>query len=261
MHRLIQVIRSHWRYRDLLRNLVYRDLKVRFQGTAFGFLWSFVVPIVMISLYDFVFAHVFHTTINNFTLYLVIGVLHYNLFSQVLNQSCDSLINAGSLLQKIYFPRVLVPLSNVTFNFILWFTSIIILTIAMPFLGGHYDWHLLAYFVALMAYLAMILGIALALSVLSVEYRDLRHLVEVGLIILFWCTPIVYDTTTLNDSARQIIALNPLYYYFSIFHDLLYRDIFPDWTKVAAALLWTVTCLAFGTAIYWRKAKWLVEAL
>ena len=95
----------YWQYRDLVRNLVIKDLKVRYQGATLGFLWSLGNPLALILLYDFVFTHVFRSDLPHYILYLVIGVLHYNLFSQSVSQSCESLTSASGLIQKIYFPR------------------------------------------------------------------------------------------------------------------------------------------------------------
>lgn len=261
MHQLIESIGSHWRYRDLLWNLVYKELKVRFHGTAFGFLWSFAAPSVMILLYAFVFGHVFHSGVDHFVLYLMIGLVHFNLLNHIIVQSCDSLTNASNLLQKIYFPRVLVPLATAIYNFVIWFMWIIILLAVLPLLGGHYGPLLPLYFVALLAYCVMCLGLGLAVSVLAVEYRDLRHVVDIGLTVLFWATPIVYSPAALGDVERVVLALNPLSYFLAIFRDLLYRDTLPGVIDVAVALAWTGLCLAVGVALYWRRAKWLVEVL
>ncbi len=258
---MINSIGSHWHYRDLLWNLVYKELKVRFHGTLFGFLWSFVAPSVMIVLYAFVFGHVFHSGIDHFVLYLMIGFIHFNLLNHIVVQSCDSLSNASNLLQKIYFPRVLVPLATVTYNFIIWFMWIVILLLATPFLGGHYGWALPFYFLALLCYCVMCLGLGLAFSVLAVQYRDTRHVVDIGLTVLFWATPIVYNPAGLDKLERTVLALNPLSYFLSIFRDLLYRNAFPRAIDVAVALAWTATCLGVGIALYWRRAKWLVEVL
>ena len=115
---------EYWRYRDLVRNLVTSNLKVRYQGAALGFLWSLGNPLALILLYYFVFTHVFRSDLPNYILYLVVGVLHFNLFSQTVSQSCESLTGAAGLLQKIYFPRILIPTATVLFNLVLWVAMI-----------------------------------------------------------------------------------------------------------------------------------------
>ena len=251
----------YWQYRDLVFNLVVKDLKVRYQGAALGFLWSLGNPLALIVLYDFVFTHVFRNDMPNYVLYLVIGVLHYNLFSMTVTQSCESLTGSAGLLQKIYFPRILIPTASLLFNLVLWVVAIMVLAVLYPFLGGEYHWGLLLYPLALGFYIAFIWGLVLALSVLNVEYRDLKHFVEIAMMFLFWLTPIVYDPATMHPDAQAIINANPLTQFFDIFHALLYQGALPAWHTLAIAMAWTVASLVVGMVLFRRKARMLVEEL
>ncbi|MGC8467927.1 MAG: ABC transporter permease, partial [Acidithiobacillus sp.] len=156
MFQTVRAFGKYWRYRDLVRNLVTANLKVRYQGAALGFLWSLGNPLAMILLYYFVFTHVFRSDMPDYILYLVIGVLHYNLFAQTVSQSCDSLTGAAGLLQKIYFPRILIPTASVLFNLVLWVVAILILIVLYPFFGGVYHWGLLLHPLALILYIGFI---------------------------------------------------------------------------------------------------------
>ncbi len=254
-------IRPYWQYRDLVRNLVTTNLKVRYQGAALGFLWSLGNPLALILLYDFVFTHIFRSDLKHYILYLVIGVLHYNLFSQSVMQSCESLTGASGLLQKIYFPRILVPTASLLFTLVLWVVAILILVVLYPFLGGVYHWVLLLYPVALGLFIAFIWGIVLTFSVLQVEFRDLKHMVEIAVMFLFWFTPIGYDINVLKPTTREIISLNPLTQFMDLFHSLLYSGVLPEWNHVLIATAWTVASLAVGMIFFHRKARHLVEDL
>ncbi|MCR2831772.1 ABC transporter permease [Acidithiobacillus ferrooxidans] len=251
----------YWQYRDLVRNLVSTNLKVRYQGAALGFLWSLGNPLALILLYDFVFTHIFRSNLPNYILYLVIGVLHYNLFSQAVSQSCESLTGASGLLQKIYFPRILVPTASLLFTLTLWVVAILLLVVLYPILGGVYHWGLLLYPLALGLYIAFIWGIVLTFSVLQVEFRDLKHLVEIAVMFLFWLTPIGYNIHQLHAHARMVVSFNPLTQFMDIFHALLYRGALPEWNHVAIAMVWTAASLAIGMVLFRRKARMLVEDL
>ncbi len=251
----------YWQYRDLVRNLVAKDLKVRYQGAALGFLWSLGNPLSLILIYDFVFTQVFRSNLPNYILYLVIGVLHYNLFAQSVTQSCESLTSASGLLQKIYFPRILVPTASMLFTLVLWLVAILILVVLYPFLGGTYHWALLLYPFALGLYIAFIWGLVLTFSVLNVEFRDLKHLVEIALMALFWLTPITYSLSTIGPDARNILQCNPLTNFMDIFHSLLYNGSLPNWSSVLIATASTAASLLLGTTLFRRKARMLVEDL
>lgn len=251
----------YWQYRDLVRNLVAKDLKVRYQGAALGFLWSLGNPLALIILYDIVFTHIFRTDLHNYVLYLVIGVLHFNLFAMTVTQSCESLTGSAGLLQKIYFPRILIPAASLLFNLVLWLVGIFVLVVLYPFLGGVYHWGLLLYPAALLLYIAFIWGLVLTFSVLNVEFRDIKHLIEIAMMFLFWLTPIVYDPNTLRPDIRAVIDINPLTQFFDLFHAVLYQGVLPQWTNILAAGVWTLVSLVVGMTLFRRKARKLVEEL
>lgn len=254
-------LRPYWQYRDLVRNLVMKDLKVRYQGAILGFLWSLGNPLAMILMYDFVFNHVFRSNLPNYILYLIIGVLHYNLFAQAVAQSCESLTGASSLIQKIYFPRILVPTSSLLFTITLWVVAIVILIVLYPFLGGVYHWGLLLYPFALALYIGFIWGIVLGFSVLQVELRDLKHLVDIAIMFLFWITPIGYALNHLHGYAYMIVSINPLTQYMDLFHALLYFHKIPTLQHVLIASAWTGTTMIIGGILFHIKARHLVEDL
>ncbi len=259
--RLHSRLAKYWQYRDMVRNLISQNLKVRYQGAVLGFLWSLANPLALILLYDFVFTHVFRSDLPNYILYLVIGVLHYNLFSQTVSQSCDSLTGAAGLIQKIYFPRILVPTATLLFNLVLWIVAILLLVMLYPLLGGVYHWTLILYPFALCLYLIFIWGIVLCFSILQVEYRDLKHLVDIALMFGFWFTPIGYDINMLHPDTRELISLNPLTQFMDIFHDLLYYYRIPGLQHILAASAWTLAAVFVGAYMFHRKARHLVEDL
>lgn len=258
---IVAVLRPYWQYRDLLLNLVIKDFKVRYQGAALGFIWSLGNPLALIALYDIVFTHIFRSNLHHYVLYLVIGVLHFNLFAGSVTQSCESLTGSAGLLQKIYFPRILMPTASFLFNIMLWSVAILVLVICYPFLGGEYHWVLLLYPLMLGMYMAFIWGLVIALSVLHVEFRDIKHLVEIAMMFLFWLTPIVYDPSTMHPDVRDVVDLNPLTQFFDLFHAILYQGVLPGWNHLLYASAWTVISLAAGMSLFQRRARHVVEDL
>ncbi|MBN6740048.1 ABC transporter permease [Acidithiobacillus sp. MC6.1] len=251
-----------WAYRDLVVNLIRKNMVVRYQGAALGFAWSLGSPLALIVLYDIVFTHIFRTSIKDYVLYLVIGVLHYNLFSQVTAQSCESLISASGLLQKIYFPRILIPTANMLFNLVLSMIAISLLFVLYPLLGGTYNWTMLLYPFAPVLFVAFAWGLALTLSVLNVEFRDLKHLVEIALMFLFWLTPLTYDVSMIhNQLFLLVIELNPVAQFMIAFHDILFHARNPGLVVWLITLAWALASMALGMFLFRRKAGTLVEAL
>ncbi len=254
-------IRRWWQYRDLLRNLVEKEIKVRYQGAFLGFAWSLMNPLLLSVTYFVVFTIVFKSTMKNYALYMVAGIIHWNLFGVVAAQASDILVENKNLIKKIVFPRVLVPASNLLVNLTLWLMGLVILLILLVPLGGHFSLVLLSYPLFLMLYLVFLFGIQMILSVLYVDFRDLKHLVEVLLMILFWSAPVVYPITRLPAVIRPWLELSPFTEFIMIFESLIYSGHLPPWHLVAYFVTWAGISLGIGSWLFLKRGKWVVERL
>ena len=254
-------IRRWWQYRDLLRNLVGKEIKVRYQGAFLGFAWSLMNPLLLSATYFVVFTIVFKSSMKNYALYMVGGIIHWNLFAVVVAQASDILVGNQSLLKKMAFPRILVPLSNLLVNLTLWLMGLLILLALMIPLGGHFSLAMLTYPVFLLLYLAFLFGIQLIVSILYVDFRDLKHLIEVLLMILFWTAPVVYPLTHLPAAIRPWLELSPFTEFIMIFESLIYGGHLPPWHLVAYFVVWTAAAFGLGSWLFLHRGRWIIERL
>ncbi|MHB8388480.1 MAG: ABC transporter permease [Acidobacteriaceae bacterium] len=250
-----------WRYRDLVRNLVAKDVKVRYMGAALGFVWSLVNPIVVTLMYLVIFTYIFPSAQPHYALFLVTGIVHWTLFSQVTSQSCEILVSNSGLLKKIYFPRLLVPLSSVTVNLSLWLAALAVYLIFFPVLGGKFSWVLLVYPAYLFLFFLFVWGVSMILSTLYVDFRDIKHLVEVALQVLFWCTPIVYELGRVPVRFREILLLSPLAEFAVVFQTIFYHGHIPSLKITVAFIIWTAISVGLGLRLFNRRVPELVERL
>lgn len=259
--RAVEALRRWWHYRDLLRNLVAKDIKVRYQGAFLGFAWSLMNPLLMSLTYYVVFTVVFKSPIKHYAVFMVTGMLHWNLFALVAADASEVLVGNQSLLKKLAFPRLLIPLGNLLVNLTLWLMGLLILFVLLTPLGGHFSAVMLVYPLFLLLYLAFLFGIQLCLCVLYVDFRDLKHLVEVLLMILFWSAPVVYPITHLPAVIRPWMELSPLTEFVMIFQSLIYRGQLPPAHLVAYFAAWTVVALWLGGSLFLSRGRWVVERL
>lgn len=253
--------RSWWRYRDLLRNLVVKDIKVRYMGASMGFAWSLMNPLITMLMYLFVFGYIFKSTLPHYPLYLITGILHWTFFSQVIVQSPEVLINNGGLIKKILFPRLLVTLSTLVLNLVLWSMALVVFLVLYHWLGGRLSWVLLLYPFYLVLFLLFTWGLSMTLSVLYVDYRDIKHLTEVLIQLLFWITPIAYSYAQIPERLRPLFALSPMTEFTLIFHDLFWSNTVPTIRITAAFAVWSLASVALGLALFQRRVPTLVERL
>jgi lipopolysaccharide transport system permease protein len=259
---LINPFRRWWSYRDLVRNLVSKEIKVRYQGAALGFAWSLMNPLMITLMYLVVFTYVFRSNLPHYPLFMVVGIIHWNLFSMLVMQSSELLVGNADLLKKIYFPRLLVPFSNLLVNATLWLMALGVLLVLYKPLGGVWHWGLLLYPFYLLMFLGFTFGVMLVLSVLYIDFRDIKHLVEVFIQLLFWGTPIIYPITRIPyPIVQELMKLSPFAEFSLIFQDIFWRNVVPSWQITLAFSGWTCLALAIGLGLFYRRGAKLIERL
>lgn len=252
--------RYAYAYRDLLVNLIAKEITVRHLG-AFGILWAVVHPFIIILMYLFIFTYIFHPLQNNHALYIVTGIMHWNLFNQTFNQSCGFLTANAAILTKIRFPRILVAVAGTLVNVFLWLLAFIVYLLMIPWLGGTFSFSLLAYPFFVVLYIGFIFGLSLIIATSNVVFRDTTNFVRLLTRLLFWATPIIYPVTRLPEAAQNIIVLSPIAEFILIFESLFFHNQLPSISLVLGSILWTVAVLSTGLYLFRANVNSLIERL
>ncbi len=208
-----------WNYRELLGNLVRRELKVRYKDSFLGFLWTLLNPLLYLAVFSVVFGFVLDAGAPRYGLLLLSGLLVWNLFSVGLQSATASIVANGPLVQKVWFPREILPLAAVGASFISFCFQMIVLVVGLAAFGQVPKLSMLWLLVpALLISLMLAAGMGLIFSAWNVYSRDTNHFLELGLLAWFWFTPIVYPydfvARSLQDwggaRAEWLSALNPM---------------------------------------------------
>jgi ABC-2 type transport system permease protein len=212
--RVSRRLRDLFRYRELLANLVRKELKVKYKNSFLGFAWSMLNPALYLVIFYFVFTQFLGTDIPNFPIYLLSGLLAWNLWSSSLGGTVASLLGNSSLVTKVYFPREILPLASIGASLIHFFFQFVVLLAALVVF--RYDVGAEALMLvpsALVVELSLLIGVGLIVAVLNVYFRDVGHLLELVLLAWFWMTPIVYPVKLVQDKGLTIFSLyllNPM---------------------------------------------------
>jgi ABC-2 type transport system permease protein len=198
----IPTVREVYQYRELLGQLVRKELKVKYKDSVLGFLWTFIRPLLQLFVYSVVIGVFLGSSksIPAFGIYIYVGLLAWTLFTEILGGCTGSIVNNGGLVKKVYFPRELFPLSVVFASLINFVLQCSVLLVAYAFAQSGPAWSqmgLLPLALLVLLLFGMALGLLLAAS--NVFLRDIQYLVEVGLLLWFWMTPIIYDWTKVRD--------------------------------------------------------------
>lgn len=249
-------LRDVWEYRELLYFLVWRDIKVRYKQTALGVAWAVIQPFFSMIVFSIFFGRLAKMPSDGvpYPIFSYVGLVPWNFFSNGLSQSSTSLVESANLIRKVYFPRLTIPISTVLggiVDFAIAFTVLL----GMMFWYGIYPTERIVWLpLFLLLALVTALAVGLWLSVLNVEYRDVRY--TIPFITQFWlfATPVVYPSSLLTEPWRTIYGLNPMVGVVEGFRwALLGTNTAPRSTilvSAAAALL-----LLVGGAFYFRRME------
>lgn len=268
--------------RELLVNLSLREIKGKYKRTIFGQLWSLANPLATMLIYTFIFGFIFRVPVapgdpsgvDAFPLWLLCGLLPWLFFANVVSTGAGSLVGNANLIQKVYFARVVLPLSQVGAIGFNWLFEMAVLIIAVTVVGA-FVWPWLPLVLLTMILLAMFAaGVALILSIMNVYFRDTEHLLGIVLQIWMYLSPIIYPVTlvkTQSDSLGGILGsnitlldiytANPMVHFIGVFRNLLYDNRFPDPGSLLTCAIWAVAALAIGLFVFRRNEKGLAEAL
>jgi lipopolysaccharide transport system permease protein len=203
-----------WEYRELLYFLTWRDIKVRYKQTALGIVWAILQPVLMMVVFTLFFGKLGKMSSDGFPYapWSLAGLVPWTFFAYGLAQSSNSLVSSQNLLKKVYFPRLVIPISSVLSGVVDFLIAFAILLVMMPFF--HLWPTVNIVWLPLLLLLAFVtsLGVGLWLSALNVEYRDIRY--AIPFLTQFWmfATPIVYPSSCLDHHplAKMLYGLNPL---------------------------------------------------
>lgn len=211
-------LRDVFQQREMLGMLIRRDLKARYKDSALGFVWTLVRPLTQLLIYYFVMGQILGAAkgIDNFAIYVFTGLSAYTLFSEIVAGSTSSIVGNSGLIKKVYVPREVFPLASVgaaLVNYTIQFGILIVATLVI----GVFPWHTgLVYLIpSLLVILVYGAAIGLVLAALNVYLRDVQFVIDVGLMVLLWASPIVYSYSMVLERLKvdwllAVYTNNPL---------------------------------------------------
>jgi lipopolysaccharide transport system permease protein len=240
-----------WEYRHLLRNLVAKDLKLKYRGSILGFAWSILIPLAMIGVYTLAFKFVMGVQTPNFVLFILIGLLAWNFFAGAVMGATDAIAGGGSLLKSVVFPRVVLPFSVVLFHLSQYvLTLAVFLPVVLFVYGVPLSPRMLLFPIFLALQVLFITGLALMLSTATAFFRDVRHLVDVGVGMLFWATPIIYQISMVPEDFQFVALLSPTASYIRAYQDIFFYGVVPDLSIWVVAVAYAVGAFVCGLSVF-----------
>jgi ABC-2 type transport system permease protein len=262
--------------RELLGNLVQREVKGKYRRTVLGQLWSLLNPIATMLVYTIVFSVIFRARpavgdpsgLDIYPLWLMCGLLTWTYFTRVVTGGLSSIVSNAGLIKKVYFPRMQLPFAVTLSTGFTWAIELGLLVVALWIFGGFpIPWiPLLILAMALLALFAT--GLAMLLSILNVHFRDTQHLTAIVIQMWFYLSPVIYPISLVEDAARDhgdwiltLYRLNPMERFIAVFRSLLYDNAWPLLDDALVCVAWAVGTFVVGYLVFVRNEKRLAELL
>ena len=263
-------VKEIWQYRDLLSLLVWRDFVAKYKQTILGPLWFIIQPLMMSLVFTVVFGNVARLSTDGLPklLFYLCGQLGWNYFAQNFSASSGTLVNNAGLFSKVYFPRLVVPLSTLVSNLFTFFiqaaTFLAFFAYYKYFLhigGFGMDWRVVFLPLLVLQSAALSLGIGLLMSALTAKYRDLVHLSPLLIQLWMYATPVIIPLSEFPQKWRWVVALNPMTSIVESFRLVLLGTGTVQPLYLAFSVAFTVLFLVIGVLLFGKVEKTFVDTV
>jgi ABC-2 type transport system permease protein len=240
-------------HRDLLLLLTQKDLKLKYKGTALGFVWSFLNPLLMMIVYATVFSVVARVSMPNYPVFLLAGMLPWNAFIISITTSSMTIVGNANLVRRVNFPREFLPLASVLSSLVTLALSLVILLLFALAFRQPLGLPLLALPALILLQLALTSGLALIFASLMVYFRDVENLIVLATTVLFFATPIIYPLSLVHRHSLQVVlGWSPLYWMVHAYQSIWHENSWPDLRQLLLLLLVSIASLVAGWIVFRR---------
>lgn len=248
-----QYIQNFVKFQPLLKELVGRDIKIKYRRSVLGVLWTLLNPLFMMIVLSVVFSNLFKFDIENFPLYLLSGQIIFNFFNDTTTTSMGAIIGNASLIKKIYVPKYLFVLSRVVSSVINLMASFTALMLVMLAMRVEMHWMVILSPIPILFLVAFSLGIGLILAAITVKFRDIMHLYSVFTTALMYLTPVIYPMSILPRWLAIVVRANPITNILIMFRDVMLYGRLPSVEGIIIALVETTLALCVGLYVFYKN--------
>jgi len=258
---MFEKLKETIKFKNLIYNLVSRDLKVKYKGSILGFFWSLLNPLAMLIVYTIAFKYIIRIRVEDFPLFFLCGFLPWTFLSLSLSMAVSSIKDNANLVKKVYFPREILPLSIVLSSLVQFLLTFVILIPALLLFKIKLGLPILFLPFIILFQLSFTLGLSLILSALNVFFSDVRHLLEIFLQIWFWLTPIIYPVSFVPERFQAIYKLNPAVLFVESYRNSLLYNKALTLTELLSLFVVGVVFLMLGQLVFSSYSRKFAEEI
>lgn len=250
---VVNALAAVQKYRFLIRQLVSRDFKTKYKRSVLGMFWSFLNPLLTMCVQYVVFSTIFRSDIPNYAVYLLVGIVSFNFFSEACGMALTSIVGNAGLITKVYMPKYIYPLTRVMSSVVNLGISLIPLVLVALATGVRFQKSAILAFYFWMCLIIFSLGLGLLLSAAMVFFRDTQFLWGVMTMIWMYATPIFYPESILPEEFRFMLNINPIYHFLRNTRICILDGISPEPAVYFYCLLMAACMLIVGAWVFRRS--------
>jgi lipopolysaccharide transport system permease protein len=257
----MKVIKELYDYREMISNLVRKDLKVRYKGSVLGFLWTFLNPLLQLIVYTIVFSTIMKMDIDKYYIYLFVGLIPWIFFTTSIQVGASSIMMNKDLIKKIYFPRIILPIVTVNSAFMNMLYSMVVVLLTVLIGGVGFNKYMIFLPVVMIIQYILVLGMTFIFSALNVFFRDLEYILNIVIMMWFYLTPVVYKIDMIPKKYLFLFYLNPMTGILDFYRNILYYKRMPSFNSFGGILIYGIIMIVIGYFVFEKLQKNFAEEL
>lgn len=253
MNKMKTMLSGFYKYRDLLKELVSRDIKIRYRRSVLGLLWTLLNPILMMTVMTLVFSNIFRFDIENFPIYFFTANILFSFVTEATSNAMNSIIASGSLIKKVYVPKYLFPVSKVFSSVVNLLFSFVAMLLVMAVTRAPFHVTLFLVPIVFVYVIMFSIGLGMVLATLQVFFRDTGHLYSVFTLAWMYLTPIFYPASLLEGRLDLVLKLNPMVHYIDFMRDIVLYNRVPPMRENLLCAAVSAIFLLLGILVFYRR--------
>jgi lipopolysaccharide transport system permease protein len=257
---LFKEIHSIYKWRELLWQMVGREVKARYKQSILGYFWVILNPLAQMLVMSFAFSIILRIPTNAasnipYSVFLFVALLPWNLFSNSLSSACGSLVSSSPLITKVYFPRTILVISTIIAKIVDFLFALIVLVLYMVAYNVPVNANILWVIPIFLIQQIFTLGLSLFFAASNLLYRDIQYLLNLLLVLWMYATPIIYPADIVPDKYKIIFQLNPLAVIINAYRQTILGGGAPNYTSLLIALAVSTSVLILGLSYFKSREK------
>lgn len=258
----MNTLREIYEYRTMIVSLIRRDLRGRYKGSALGFAWTFLNPLLQLGVYTVVFSIIMRAGIEDYYLFLFVALIPWLFFSTSVSAGASCVMAQKEMVKKIYFPREVLPIAHVTCQLVNMLLSFVVVFAVLLLSGKGISLQAMLYLpVVIVAEYFLAISITMIVSAVTVYLRDLEHVLVILTMAWQFLTPVMYSIDMVPEELRSIFNINPMTPIIVAYRDILYYKRLPEIGNLLHGFLFSTILLVIGWLVFGRLKKHFAEEM